>query len=260
MSLSDEPEVGGDHGGDDGIAARRLMLCEEDDRRAARGDLYGTGYNAGGEDLAFASDDPRPAQARAHSVARGFDPEFGAKEQGIGLIGETLRVRTRDGAYLSGVVIRTEGGTTRPLDVQAGDPERQDLPGAQRAAETGRQIGRAAPKDRFGDYAPGHGEVGEPRAFAADDGEGLARTGERRGPARHEAAPSERDVAPGHGDNAAVLASEGERIADDLDGGRIEVVADERLRGGEGDGICGTRRRNAFPKMTEPTAILDGRA
>ena len=112
--------------------------------------------------LAFARGDPWPAQARAHAVACGFDPEIRAEEQGIGLIGETLRVRTRDGAYLSGVVIRTEHGTTRSFDVHAGISEGQDLAGAQGSAKTGRQIGRSAPEDRFGGYAAGHREVGEP--------------------------------------------------------------------------------------------------
>ena len=85
------------------------MLREKDDRRASRRDLNGTGDHATSQDLACTRGDSRPAQARAHAVARGFDLEFRAKEQGIGLIGETLRVRTRDGAYLSGVVIRTDG-------------------------------------------------------------------------------------------------------------------------------------------------------
>src|SRR5213594_3476960 len=96
------------------------MLREQNDRRAARRDLHRAGNDATGEDLAFAGGDLRPAQARAHAVAGGFDPKFRSEEEGKRLIRETLRVRTRDGAYLSGVVIRTERGTARPLHIQAG--------------------------------------------------------------------------------------------------------------------------------------------
>src|SRR5256714_8038396 len=137
------------------------MLRKQNDRRATRWDLDRAGDHTAREDLAFARGDPRPAQACTHAVARGFDPEFRAEEQGIGLIGETLRVRTRDGAYLSGVVIRADRGTTRPFDVHAGNSEGEALAGAQRSAKTGRQIGRAAPEDRFGGYAAGYREVGE---------------------------------------------------------------------------------------------------
>jgi hypothetical protein len=83
------------------------MLGEQDDRGTARRDLHRAGDHTGGEDLTFTRSDPRPAQARAHAVAREFDLKFRSEEQGMGLIRETLRVRTRDGAYLSGLVIGT---------------------------------------------------------------------------------------------------------------------------------------------------------
>src|SRR5438046_5917298 len=104
------------------------MLREQNDRRATGWDLDGAGDDTARQDLAFARGDPRPAQARAHAVACGFDPEIRAEEQGIGLIGETLRVRTRDGAYLSGVVMGTEHGTTRPLDVHPAIPRGRTSP------------------------------------------------------------------------------------------------------------------------------------
>jgi len=96
------------------------MLREQNDRRAARRDLHRAGNDATREDLAIAGGDLRTAQACAHAVAGGFDPKFGFEEQRMRLIRETLRVRTRDGAYLSGVVIRTERETARPLHIQAG--------------------------------------------------------------------------------------------------------------------------------------------
>src|SRR3989454_4919120 len=114
------------------------MLREQNNWGATRRDLNGAGDDTNCEDLPVACDDLWAAQARAHAVARGFDPEFSLKEQGMGLIGETLRVRTRDGAYLSGVVIRTDGGMTGPIHVHAGYPERKDLAGAQRTPNPGR--------------------------------------------------------------------------------------------------------------------------
>ena len=121
-------------------------------------------------------------------------------------------------------------------------------------------IVEAAPEDRFGGYAAGHREVGEPRALAAQDGEQVARTGERRGPAWHEVSTAQRDVAPGHRDDAAVIAAEGERVADDLDSRGIDVVSNEGLRRGERDRIRGTGRRDAFAEVTEAAAVLNGRA
>jgi len=258
--LRDQAEIGRDGRRDDGIAAGRLMLREQDDRCATRRDLHSAGEHTGGQDLAFARSDPRSAQARAHAVASGFDAEFGAEEQGIGLIGETLRVRARDGAYLSGVVIRTDRQTTSPLDIYAGAPEREGISGALCVAEAGRKIGRAAPKDRFGRYASGYREVGEPRALAADDGEGLAGTGERRGPAGHKITRAKRDVAPGHRHDAAVVAAKREPVANDLDRRGDRVVADEGLRRAKRCGIRGTGRRDALTKMTEAAAVLDVRA
>src|SRR5881628_45687 len=103
------------------------MLREEHDWRAARRDLDRTGDHSACQDLALARGDQRAAQATAHAVARGFDPEFRAEEQRIGLIGETLRVRTRDGAYLSGVVIGAERGTAGPIRIQASGAQRKSL-------------------------------------------------------------------------------------------------------------------------------------
>src|SRR2546423_1715244 len=158
------------------------MLRKQNDRRATRWDLDRAGDHTAREDLAFARGDPRPAQARAHAVARGFDPEIRAEEQRIGLIGETLRVRTRDGAYLSGVVIRTDRGTTRPFDVHAGDSEGQDLAGAQGSAKTGGQIGRSAPDEPLGGYAARHRYAGgtrTPRRPAAGKRDAIAGPDER---------------------------------------------------------------------------------
>src|SRR5207249_1750542 len=260
QALSDEPDIGRDHRRDHRVAPCRLMLSEQDDRSAARRNLNRSGDNTTREDLPLARADRRPAEPCAHAVACGFDLEIRAEEQGMGLIRETLRVRTRDGAYLSGVVMGTEGGKARPVRVYAGCPERKSLAGAPWAADSGRQIRRPASEDRFGRYPTGHREVGESGALAADHGERLAGTGESRGPPRHDTPAPQRHIASGNGDDAWAVAAEREGSTDDLDRGGTGLIADKGLRGGERERIGGAGRRHALAKVIEAAAILDGRA
>src|SRR5207247_745893 len=69
---ADETQIRRDDGRDHRISTGRLVIGEKDDRRAGRRDLHRARDHATGQDLAFARSDPRPAQARAHAVARRF--------------------------------------------------------------------------------------------------------------------------------------------------------------------------------------------
>jgi capsid protein len=125
------------------------VIREKDDGRAARRDLHGSRNDATGEDLSLARDDPRPAKARAHAVARRFYLEVAREEQRLCLVGETLGMWARDGTYLSGVVIRGMKRSTGTFRVDTGFAERKRVAGPQRSADRSGQIRGAAPEHRL---------------------------------------------------------------------------------------------------------------
>src|SRR5439155_26355554 len=140
-------------------------IREWDVGRAARRDLHGARNDATGEDLSFARDDPRPAEAHAHAVARRLHLEVAWEEQRLCLVDETLRMWARDGTYLSGLVIRRPERLPGTFGVYARRTEGERVARAERASDRGGQVGGAATEHRRGRDPTRDREIREPRSL-----------------------------------------------------------------------------------------------
>src|SRR2546428_12378977 len=156
----------------------------------------------------------------------------------------------RDGTYLSGLVIRRPERLPGTFGVNARWTERERVARAERASDRGRQVGGAAAEDGLDGDPTRDREIRDPRSLPRDHRQRLADARERRRPTRDPIPRAERDVPTRHGDETAIVAREGE-WPDDLHGRRGLVVADERLRRREREGISRSRRGDAVAKVTE---------